>query len=90
MASLARLSIDSHTNHKMTVELSSILHYINKLDNLNLAETTPTSQAVRPRGNVLRADLVVPGLPRDSALKAAPAAAAGFFKVPRVVEDPGA
>ncbi len=86
VARLARLKLDPQAGHKMARELSAILQYVDRLNNLNAADVIPTTHALDPQGNVLRPDLVVASLPRAAALAAAPAVEDGMFRVPRAFE----
>lgn len=86
VAKLARLRLDPQDATKMLHELSDILQYVERLSNLNTEGAAPTSHALDPDQNVLRADAVRPGLTRETALAAAPATEDGLFRVPRAVE----
>lgn len=84
VAMLARLALtDEHVQH-LARELSSILDHIDEIRALDLADVEPTAHAF-PVRNVMRPDVVKPGLPRDLALANAPEARDGAFVIPRIV-----
>lgn len=85
IALLARLDLSAPERERAAVELSQILGYFEKLNELNTDEVEPTEH-VLPVVNVLRADVQRPGLAREAALQNAPEQADGMFQVPRVVE----
>lgn len=86
VATLARLRFDPGSSEKLAYELTSILQYVKILSKVQTEDVPPTSHALDPQSNVLRADLVSPGLSQAQALAPAPAATDGMFRVPRVVE----
>ena len=81
VARLARLRLDDSEVERMAGELSGILDHIEKIGELDLDDTEPTSHVVQVE-NVLRADEPRPGLPRERALEPAPDPAQGGFRVP--------
>ncbi|HVF09880.1 MAG TPA: Asp-tRNA(Asn)/Glu-tRNA(Gln) amidotransferase subunit GatC [Abditibacteriaceae bacterium] len=85
IALLARLELSPPERTRAAAELSQILGYFEKLNELNTDDVAPTEH-VLPVVNVLRADEPRPGLAREAALQNAPEQAAGMFQVPRVVE----
>jgi aspartyl-tRNA(Asn)/glutamyl-tRNA(Gln) amidotransferase subunit C len=85
LAHLARLALIPEEEKKLSAQLGGILGYIEKLRGLDVANVEPTAHAV-PMVNVTRDDEVHPSLPREDALRNAPAKANGLFIVPRIVE----
>ena len=85
IALLARLELSPPERQRAAAELSQILGYFEKLNELNTDDVEPTEH-VLPVVNVLRADVQRPGLAREAALQNAPEQADGMFQVPRVVE----
>ena len=55
VAKLARLGITKKEEEKFTKELSSILDYIEKLKEVDVSKTEPTSHSIKV-GNVMRKD----------------------------------
>jgi aspartyl-tRNA(Asn)/glutamyl-tRNA(Gln) amidotransferase subunit C len=85
IALLSRLDLSKPERERAAGELSQILGYFEKLNELDTNDVEPTSRVI-PGENVLRADEVRPGLNREAALQNAPEHADGMFQVPRVVE----
>jgi aspartyl-tRNA(Asn)/glutamyl-tRNA(Gln) amidotransferase subunit C len=86
VARLARLALGEAEVERMRAELSAILQYVAKLQELDVSGVAPTSHAV-PLVDVMREDEVRPCLPRDAALANAPDPAGDLFRVPRIIED---
>ena len=85
VAHLARIALTPDEQEKFGAQLSNILGYIEKLNELDVSGIEPTAHAV-PLVNVFRADEVRPSLPNAEALRNAPASANGLFMVPKIVE----
>jgi len=76
VARLARLHLEPGEEHRMGIELSSILEHVDVIQSLDLDDVPPTTH-VLSLDNVMRDDEPRPSLPVDEALREAP----------RVVED---
>jgi aspartyl-tRNA(Asn)/glutamyl-tRNA(Gln) amidotransferase subunit C len=85
IARLARLDLASSDIEVFRTQLSDILTYVEKLDELDTANAEPTSH-VLDLMNVGRLDAIVPPLPADKALANAPDRAGSFFRVPKIIE----
>jgi len=85
VAHLARIQLTPEEELKLGAQLGNILGFIEKLKALDVGNVEPTAHAV-PTANVTRADAVRPSLPREEALRNAPAKANGLFVVPKIVE----
>jgi len=85
VAHLARIALTADEQEKFGAQLSNILSYIEKLNQLDVSNIEPTAHAV-PLVNVFRPDEVRPSLPNAEALRNAPASANGLFMVPKIVE----
>jgi len=85
VAHLARLALTAEEEKQLGAQLGSILGYIEKLRELDVANVEPTAHAV-PMVNVTRADEVRPSLAHGDALRNAPRQAGGLFIVPKIVE----
>jgi aspartyl-tRNA(Asn)/glutamyl-tRNA(Gln) amidotransferase subunit C len=83
VAKLARLHLEPAEGERMTAELAKILEHIAKMSELDLADVEPTAH-VLDLTNVTRADKERPSLPRDEALRNAPAVSDDSFRVPRM------
>jgi aspartyl-tRNA(Asn)/glutamyl-tRNA(Gln) amidotransferase subunit C len=84
IAELARLRFTDAEQEKMTRELNMILHYIEKLNEVDTEGVEPLSSIHDPI-NVLRADVERETLSNAEALKNAPDKQDRFFKVPKVI-----
>jgi len=84
-AMLARLELAEETLAMMTMQLSQVLDYIAKLNELDTDEVEPLSHPGE-LSNVLRDDVPTASLSNDQALRNAPDRQNGFFRVPRVIE----
>ena len=81
VARLARLELAEDEVERMAGELSGILEHIERIGELDLAGTDPTSH-VMALENVLRADEPRPSLSRERTLGSAPDAGELGFRVP--------
>ena len=85
IANLARLEFNEGEIQQFTYHLTRILDYIGKLNELDTTDVPPTSH-VLPIRNVVKADVAIPSYDRELVLATAPAAEAGHFQVPKVIE----
>ena len=85
VAKLARLALKEEEAEQLTQQLSDILTYVEKLNELDTKDVEPTSH-VLPVKNVLREDEVCGSLDRAKALVNAPDRTEEFFRVPKVIE----
>lgn len=85
VAHLARLALTPEEEQKLGAQLGNILGYVEKLKAVDVTGVEPTAQAF-PLDNVTRPDEVGASLPREEALRNAPAKANGLFVVPKIVE----
>ena len=85
VAHLARLSLTPDEEQKIGAQLDSVLHYVEKLKEVDVTGVEPTAHAF-PLVNVTRPDEIQPSLSNDEALRNAPAKANGLFIVPKIVE----
>lgn len=86
VALLARLELTEEEKERFAEQLSDILTYVEKLQELDTTDVPPTSH-VLPLTNVMRQDEPRESLPVEEVLANAPDAAAGCFRVPRIIED---
>lgn len=85
IASLARLSLTEKEKELFGSQISSILDYVEKLNELDTKNVEPTSH-VLPLSNVIRDDIPGPSIPREDALMNAPDHTEKFFRVPKIIE----
>ncbi|WP_373047700.1 Asp-tRNA(Asn)/Glu-tRNA(Gln) amidotransferase subunit GatC [Vulgatibacter sp.] len=86
VAKLARLSLSADEVERYSEQLSSILGYIEKLQELDVGEVPPTTHAVEVASTPLRADVPRESLTADEALANAPQREGTHFLVPRILE----
>ena len=82
---LGRIRLTEEEKERTRIDLSSILGYIDKLNELDTDSVEPLSHAF-PITNVFREDIVTNSDRRDAILSNAPAQKDGSFKVPKTVE----
>ena len=87
IASLANLSLSESDIVRYASDLEKILGYVSELNELDTANYRAMTQ-VSHSGNVvpLRPDDAGTSFDQDTALRCAPLAADGHFKVPKVIE----
>jgi len=85
VARLARLRLTEAELEAMRQELSSILEYVDVLQEVDVTGVMPTAQ-VTDVVNVVRPDEVRPSLPVEEALAGAPHREGDYFKVKPVFE----
>lgn len=85
IATLARLRLTEVEKERYRQQLSAVLDYMAKLKQVDTAHIEPTA-TVLPLHTVLRPDEVTPSLTREEMLANAPAAEAGMFRVPPVLD----
>ena len=86
IAELARLELTEDEIERYAEQLSAILEYAERLQDIDTDAIPPTA-SVLPLRNVLREDVVQPSLPRDEALANAADKVDGQFRVDAVLED---
>jgi aspartyl-tRNA(Asn)/glutamyl-tRNA(Gln) amidotransferase subunit C len=85
IATLARIKVPEAEQEHLAGELSRILTWIEQLNEVDTEGVEPMS-SVAAMTLPMREDVVTDGNCRDKILANAPAAAQGFFTVPKVVE----
>lgn len=85
IASLGRLHLTEREKELFGSQLSSILGYMEKLNELDTTDVAPTSH-ILPLSNVMRDDVPGPSIPREDALMNAPDHTDKFFRVPKIIE----
>ena len=82
---LARIELSVEEEQRIGPQLSEIIQYVEKLNELDVDKIEPTAHAVQLT-NVLREDELRPSLSQDDAMRNAPKSANGLFVVPKIVE----
>ena len=88
IAELARLELTAEETESFTEQLSAILSYIDKLNELDTADVLPMSHSSAAAGDLnyaRREDRLQPSLGQRLATENAPDSEAGYFKVPKVI-----
>lgn len=85
IARLARLEFSDAEKETLSVELSQILQYMEKLNELDTEGVEPLSHPTE-LVNIMRPDERKPSFTSEEALNNAPAKQDGFFKVPKVIK----
>lgn len=85
IAMLSRLELDEREIELYQDQLSRILEYVEKLNEIDTSQIEPTSHVI-DLNNVFREDVVKESLPREDVLRNAPQATDKFFKVPKIIE----
>ncbi|MFZ7119350.1 MAG: Asp-tRNA(Asn)/Glu-tRNA(Gln) amidotransferase subunit GatC [Eubacteriaceae bacterium] len=85
VADLARLEFSEDEVQVYANQLTNILDYAEKLNELDTTNVPPTAH-VLPVNNVLRKDEITPSLEISKVLQNAPSQEDGCFKVPKVIE----
>ena len=85
IAHLARLEFEEDSAEKMMADMSKILSWAEKLNELNTEGVEPLTH-LWTEENVLRNDTAQPGLSHDDALLNAPKKDTDYFRVPKVLE----
>jgi aspartyl-tRNA(Asn)/glutamyl-tRNA(Gln) amidotransferase subunit C len=85
IAQLAKLRLSEEEKEKFGSQLSSILAYVETLNELDTSGVEPTSH-VLAIGNIMREDALKPSLPTDEALLNAPDRGDNFYRVPKIIE----
>ncbi|GIJ45677.1 aspartyl/glutamyl-tRNA(Asn/Gln) amidotransferase subunit C [Virgisporangium aliadipatigenens] len=86
LARLSRLAVTEDELDMFAGQLDVILQSVARIGDVAAADIPPTSHSV-PLTNVLREDVVVPGISREDALAMAPDSAEDRFRVPRILEE---
>lgn len=86
VAHLARLELSEAEEQQFTTQLSSILEYVEQLNELDVADVPPTTRAIDV-SNITRVDQLQADVEREMMLEGAPDRAEDFFKVPKIMSD---
>ncbi len=88
VAGLANLTLSESEIHQYADELSNILTYVDKLNELDTTGVEPMAQVLFAAGDTasLREDVERTPLTNAGALGNSPLATGGYFKVPKVIE----
>jgi len=85
VAQLARLDFSDEEEERMADEMSQILDYVEKLDELDTSGVPPMSN-VLDVSNVFRTDDIESRIDQEEALEPASETDNGYFQVPQVID----
>lgn len=86
VAELARLELSDDEKTEFSRQLSDIIRYVEKINEMDTASVEPTDHIVELK-NVLRSDTVRESIPVEDIKKIAPAFEDGHIVVPQIIED---
>ncbi|MFH1716808.1 MAG: Asp-tRNA(Asn)/Glu-tRNA(Gln) amidotransferase subunit GatC [Planctomycetota bacterium] len=86
VAKLARLELTDAEVAEFTGQLSAILGYVEKMNELDTDDVEPLAHCL-PISNVFREDRVKESLGTEKTLANAPQTDGEFFKVPKILDD---
>jgi len=88
VAGLANLNLTDAEVARFQHDLDGILQHMDRLNEIDTAGVEPMAQVLFEAGETatLRADTPVTPLGNQAAVRNAPQAGAGYFKVPKVIE----
>ncbi len=86
VAKLARLELADSEIEEFTAQLSAILDYMEKMNELDTADVEPLAHCL-PISNILRDDSIKASLGTEKTLANAPQRDGEFFKVPKILDD---
>lgn len=86
VAKLSRLALSEDEIIKFAEQLSAILEYIEKLNQLDTSNVEPLAHCL-PINNCLRQDIIKPSLGTEATLSNAPQKDEQFFLVPKILDE---
>ncbi len=86
VARLSRLDLTESEVEEFTGQLSAILDYVAKMNELDTTDVEPLAHCL-PISNVFRADCIKESLGTEKTLANAPQRDEEFFKVPKILDD---
>jgi len=86
VSELARLELSPEERDELSRQLSEIINYVEKINEMDTAGVEPTDHIVELK-NVFRADRVKSSIERSRIEKMAPEFSDGHIVVPRIIEE---
>ena len=87
-AKLARLELTDVEVEQFSGQLSAIMEYVEKMNELDTDNVEPLAHCLE-MSNCFREDIIVESLGSDKALANAPQRDGDFFKVPKILDEGG-
>jgi aspartyl-tRNA(Asn)/glutamyl-tRNA(Gln) amidotransferase subunit C len=86
VAKLACIDLTDEEKELFQGQLDQVLHYVEQLNELDVADVEPTAHAI-PVYNVFRKDELGSSLPHDAVIANAPSATDGQVRVPKIIDQ---
>jgi aspartyl-tRNA(Asn)/glutamyl-tRNA(Gln) amidotransferase subunit C len=86
VAKLSRLDLTEAEVEEFSGQLSAILEYMEKMNELDTGNVEPLAHCL-PVSNVFRDDVVTESMGTEKTLANAPDSDGEFFKVPKILDD---
>jgi len=87
LGKLSRIPLSSEEEALLLSNLTKILSYVDKLNEIDTEKTPPCSHVIQNTSAPLRDDEPQRLIPREEFLKNAPDHIGGMIKVPKVIKD---
>ncbi|MCJ7650192.1 MAG: Asp-tRNA(Asn)/Glu-tRNA(Gln) amidotransferase subunit GatC [Candidatus Lokiarchaeota archaeon] len=87
VSKLALLDLTEEEKDRLSEQLSDLLNYFKKLNDLDTSNVEPMTHPIEGLKNVFREDKTWNSLTNDEALRNAKHKFEGFFKAPRILKD---
>ena len=87
LSKLALLDLTEEEKEKLSKQLSDIILYFKKLNDLDTSDVKPTTHAIEGLKNVFREDIPWKSLSNEDALRNTEHKKNGYFKAPRILKE---
>lgn len=87
VSKLALLDLTEEEKDRLSEQLSDLLDYFKKLNDLDTSNVEPMTHPIEGLKNVFREDKTWNSLTNDEALRNAKHTLEGYFKAPRILKD---
>ena len=87
IADLAKLKLNESENNLFSKQMSNVISYISKLDEINTKKIKPLSSIIPNQKNVMRSDVIKSSLKSEKSLKNSPNTEGDFIKVPQIIRN---
>jgi len=89
IADYTRIALTEEEVPLMTTDLNAVIESLKPITQFDLTGVAPTFHPIAGLSNVMRDDVVQPGMSREEALENAPAQQNGQFLIPQILGDGG-
>jgi aspartyl-tRNA(Asn)/glutamyl-tRNA(Gln) amidotransferase subunit C len=89
IATYARIGLSDAEVATMTIDLNAIIESLKPITEYDLEGIEPTFHPIAGLSNVMREDVICPGLSREAALENAPDQQDAQFLIPAILGDNG-